>query len=162
MMNIIFHKFLKLTKKKIFIYVITYLPICTYLNQNNPLCNNVYNIAIFIDEYIYYFLPFFQWIAMTMSDGNFAKKLSPIMEDFEEEKLKRWESDESTNVCEEFISRVIWAISIIFIVVTFPFSLCVSIRMVQVRNLKVIIFYLYIYHTVVMRKVALSCFLGIS
>ena len=81
---------------------------------------------------------------MTMSDGNFAKKLSPIMEDFEEEKLKRWESDESTNVCEEFISRVIWAISIIFIVVTFPFSLCVSIRMVQVRNLKVIIFYLYI------------------
>ena len=97
---------------------------------------------------------------MTMSDGNFAKKLSPIMEDFEEEKLKRWESDESTNVCEEFISRVIWAISIIFIVVTFPFSLCVSIRMVQVRNLKVIIF--YIYHTVVMRKVALSCFLGIS
>lgn len=68
---------------------------------------------------------------MTMSDGNFAKKLSPIMEDFEEEKLKRWESDESTNVCEEFISRVIWAISIIFIVVTFPFSLCVSIRMVQ-------------------------------
>ena len=95
---------------------------------------------------------------MTMSDGNFAKKLSPIMEDFEEEKLKRWESDESTNVCEEFISRVIWAISIIFIVVTFPFSLCVSIRMVQVRNLKVIIFYLYIYHTVVMRKVALSCF----
>ena len=79
---------------------------------------------------------------MTMSDGNFAKKLSPIMEDFEEEKLKRWESDESTNVCEEFISRVIWAISIIFIVVTFPFSLCVSIRMVQVRNLNVIIFYL--------------------
>ena len=99
---------------------------------------------------------------MTMSDGNFAKKLSPIMEDFEEEKLKRWESDESTNVCEEFISRVIWAISIFFIGVTFPFSLCVSIRMVQVRNLKVIIFYLYIYHTVVMRKVALSCFLGIS
>ena len=78
---------------------------------------------------------------MTMSDGNFAKKLSPIMEDFEEEKLKRWESDESTNVCEEFISRVIWAISIIFIVVTFPFSLCVSIRMVQVRNLKVIILF---------------------
>ena len=69
---------------------------------------------------------------MTMSDGNFAKKLSPIMEDFEEEKLKRWESDESTNVCEEFISRVIWAISIFFIGVTFPFSLCLSIRMVQV------------------------------
>ena len=83
---------------------------------------------------------------MTMSDGNFAKKLSPIMEDFEEEKLKRWESDESTNVCEEFISRVIWAISIIFIVVTFPFSLCVSIRMVQVRNLNVIIFYLLPIH----------------
>ena len=60
MMNIIFHKFLKLTKKIFFIYVITYLPICTYLNQNNPLCNNVYKIAIFIDEYIYYFLPFFQ------------------------------------------------------------------------------------------------------
>ena len=53
MMNIIFHKFLKLTKKNFFIYVITYLPICTYLNQNNPLCNNVYKIAIFIDEYIY-------------------------------------------------------------------------------------------------------------
>ena len=97
-------------------------------------------------QYILFFLPFFQWIAMTMSDGNFAKKLSPIMEDFEEEKLKRWESDESTNVCEEFISRVIWAISIIFIVVTFPFSLCVSIRMVQVRNLNVIIFYLLPIH----------------
>ena len=53
MMNIIFHKFLKLTKKFFFIYVITYLSICTYLNQNNPLCNNVYKIAIFIDEYIY-------------------------------------------------------------------------------------------------------------
>ena len=78
---------------------------------------------------------------MTMSDGNFAKKLSPIMEDFEEEKLKRWESDESTNVCEEFISRVIWAISIFFIGVTFPFSLCLSIRMVQVSNYYLVIFY---------------------
>lgn len=59
-MNISFHKFLKLTKKKF--YLRYYLPICTYLNQNNPLCNNVYKIAIFIDEYIYilFFLPFFQ------------------------------------------------------------------------------------------------------
>ena len=60
-MNISFHKFLKLTKK-IFFYLRYYLPICTYLNQNNPLCNNVYKIAIVIDEYLYilFFLPFFQ------------------------------------------------------------------------------------------------------
>ena len=60
-MNISFHKFLKFTKKKFF-YLHYYLVICTYLNQNNPLCNNVYKIAIFIDEYLYilFFLPFFQ------------------------------------------------------------------------------------------------------
>ena len=144
MMNIIFHKFLKLTKN-IFIYVIIYqyvpiqIKITHFVVMSIKLQYLLTNIL-----YILFFYLFFQWIAMTMSDGNFAKKLSPIMEDFEEEKLKRWESDESTNVCEEFISRVIWAISIIFIVVTFPFSLCVSIRMVQVRNLKVIIYYLYI------------------
>ena len=42
-------------------YLCYYLPICTYPNQNNPLCSNVYKIAIFIDEYTIYiiFLPFF-------------------------------------------------------------------------------------------------------
>ena len=67
-MIISFHKFLKLTKKKNF-YLRYYLPICTYLNQNNPLCNNVYKIAIFIDEYTIYTI-FFTFFSVNRNDNE--------------------------------------------------------------------------------------------
>ena len=44
--------------------------------------------------------------------------------------------DGDDSVCNSFASAMIFFVSVILIIVTFPFSLCVCIRMVQVTNSK--------------------------
>ena len=87
----------------------------------------------------YCILPFclkpflFFFIAVSaMNEGHFESQLSPIME---ESPNRRWETDDNAQECEGLIAGLISFISGILLLVTFPFSLCMCIRMVQVSTL---------------------------
>ena len=90
----------------------------------------------------YCILPFclkpflFFFIAVSaMNEGHFESQLSPIME---ESPNRRWETDDNAQECEGLIAGLISFISGILLLVTFPFSLCMCIRMVQVSTLSII------------------------
>ena len=78
---------------------------------------------------------FFFIAVSAMNEGHFESQLSPIME---ESPNRRWETDDNAQECEGLIAGLISFISGILLLVTFPFSLCMCIRMVQVSTLSII------------------------